>query len=97
MESAQFRPDRESRFRRRLQLFVYRQDGREIKTRLINISGRGCQLAPAEPLSVDEQVRIEIPRLGSIAATIRWSAEGKAGAEFVPQSDVWEETSKRNL
>jgi hypothetical protein len=42
-------------------------------------------------LAVDELVRIEVPRLGSVAATIRWASNGKAGAEFIPQSDVWEE------
>jgi hypothetical protein len=79
---------------RHLELFVHRQDGCEIKTVLTNVSERGCRLVPAEPLLAGEHVRIEIPRLGSIAAIIRWSLDGHAGAEFIAQSDVWEETAK---
>lgn len=83
--------DREGRSTRRVEAFLHRQDGREIRTLVTNISNRGCQLKPQGLLVVDELVRIEIPRVGSVAATIRWMSDGSAGAEFLPHSDVWEE------
>ena len=88
-------PERESRSTRRVEAFVHRQDGREVRTMLTNISNRGCQMKPQELLRVDELVRIDVPRVGSVAATIRWmSDDGNAGAEFIPQSEIWEEVSK---
>ena len=75
---------RESRSKRRVEAFVHRQDGREIKALVTNISNRACELRPQELLSVDERIRIEIPRLGSIAAAIRWISDEHAGAEFLP-------------
>lgn len=63
--------DRESRSSQRVDVFLQRQDGREIRTLVTNISNRGCQLRPQELLMVDELVRIEVPRVGSVAATIR--------------------------
>lgn len=83
--------DRESRSKRRIEAFLHRQDGREMKAMVTNVSARGCELRPQERLAVDELVRIEVPRLGSVAATIRWTSDENAGAEFVPQSDIWEE------
>ena len=93
MTSIRSLKDRQSRSTRRVETFLYRQDGREIRALLTNVSNHGCQLRPQEWLAVDERVRIEVPRLGSIAATIRWMSDGNAGAEFVPQSDVWEEAA----
>lgn len=84
--------DRESRSIRRVEAYLHRQDGREVRAFLTNVSNGGCQLRPREMPAIGETVRIEIPRLGSFAATIRWAADGYAGAEFVPQSDIWEET-----
>jgi hypothetical protein len=86
--------DRESRSTRRVEAFLQRQDGREIRALVTNISKRGCQLKPEEVLAVNELVRIDVPRLGSIAATILWMSNESAGAEFIPQSDVWEEVSR---
>jgi hypothetical protein len=94
MDNVQPHRDRESRLRRRLELFVHRDDGREIKAVLTNVSEHGCRLTLEEPVLPDERVRIEVPRLGNITATIRWSSNGDAGAEFVAQSDVWEERGK---
>ena len=90
MYGSQPQIDREYRLKRRRELFLHRQDGREIRILLTNISERGCELRLNEALAVDERVRIEVPRLGSLAATIRWSADGRAGAEFIGQSDIWE-------
>lgn len=88
---------RESRSTRRVEAFLRRQDGREIRTLVTNISNCGCQIKLQEVLAVDELVRIEIPRLGSIAASIRWMADGMAGAEFIVHSDVWEEVRDSSL
>jgi hypothetical protein len=93
MKSVLSQTDRESRSARSVEVFLRRQDGREIKTLLTNVSERGCRLMPREALEVDELVRIEVPRVGSVAATVRWSLDGHAGAEFIPQSDVWEEVT----
>ena len=84
---------RESRSTRSVEVFLRRQDGREIKTLLTNVSAHGCRLLPREELSINEHIRIDVPRLGSIAAMVRWSLDGYAGAEFIPQSDVWEEVA----
>ena len=84
--------DRESRSTRRIEAYLYRQDGREMRALVTNVSKRGCQLRSREVLAVDELIRIEVPRIGSFAATIRWAADYDAGAEFVPQSDIWKET-----
>ena len=83
--------DRESRSTRRIEAFVHRQNGREIGAFVTNVSNCGCQLKPRESLEIDEFVRIEIPRVGSVAARIRWTSNGNSGAEFIPQSDIWEE------
>ena len=91
MQSVRSKRQRESRSTRSVEVFLRRQDGREIRTLLTNISTRGCRLLPREALAINELIRIEIPRLGSVAALIRWSLDGYAGAEFIPQSDVWEE------
>jgi hypothetical protein len=82
---------RESRSTRRIEAYLRRQDGRGMRAILTNISSRGCGLKAGQALAIDELVRIEVPRAGSVAATIRWTAEGEAGAEFLPESDVWEE------
>jgi PilZ domain-containing protein len=86
--------DRESRSTRRIEAFLQRQNGQEVWALVTNISNRGCQLKPAVVLAVDELVRINLPRVGSIAATIRWVLNESAGAEFIPHSDVWEEVSR---
>ena len=82
--------DRESRSIRRVDVFVHRQDGQEVAALLTNISNRGIQLKTSEKLDLNELVRIEVPRLGGVAARIRWTLGGLAGAELVPHSDVWE-------
>ena len=94
MDSVRSTVDRESRSIRRIEAFLYRQDGREMKAMLTNVSKRGCEIRPQHLLAIDELVRIEVPRLGSFAATIRWMTDGRAGAEFIPQSDIWEEVSE---
>lgn len=91
MEILRLLSDRESRSTRRIEAFLCRQDGHEIRALVTNISRRGCQLKPQELLAVDELVRIEFPRVGSVAAKIRWMSDERAGAEFIPDSDVWEE------
>lgn len=91
--------DRESRSIRRVDVFVHRQDGREIAALLTNISSRGVQLKTSEEFCSNELVHIDIPRLGGVAARIRWASDGFAGAELVPHSDVWEvvlQSSDRN-
>lgn len=85
------RVERASRCVRRVPAFVHREDGREISVTLTNVSTGGCELMVAEPLAVGELVRIEFPRIGGMAARIRWTTGSHAGAEFIPQSDVWEE------
>jgi hypothetical protein len=82
--------ERESRSTRRIEAFLCRQDGHEIRALVTNISRRGCQLKPHQQLAVDELVRIDFPRVGSVAAKIRWMSDGSAGAEFIPDSDIWE-------
>lgn len=82
--------DRESRSRRRIDVLVHRQDGRKIAALLTNVSNRGFQLKASEELNSNELIRIEIPRLGDVAARVCWASGGLAGAELIPYSDVWE-------
>jgi len=89
MKNLQSQTDRESRSTRRVEAILRRQDGREIGTLITNISNRGCRLNAKVTLTVDELIRIDVPRAGSVAATIRWISDGEAGAEFIPGSDVW--------
>jgi hypothetical protein len=83
--------DRESRSLRNVEAFLHRQDGQETKAVVVNISARGCKLSTGELLAVDELVRLEVPRLGSVVAAIRWVSRGSAGAEFIPHSEMWED------
>lgn len=93
MHQARPSRERESRSTRRVELYLRRQDGREIKTLLTNISARGCRLRLREALAVGELIRLEVPRLGSVAGAVRWRLDGNAGIEFIAQSDVWEEVA----
>lgn len=88
---------RESRSKRRIEAFVHRQNGRELRVLVTNISRSGCGLRPSNELAADELVRIEIPRVGSFAAEIRWTSAEFAGARFIPQSDVWEEAARTGI
>lgn len=93
MEDIQFRKIRESRSTRRIEAFLHSPRGQEIRAIVTNISNRGCRLKAKGPLSIDELVRIEVPRVGSVAATIRWVSNGEVGIEFIPDSDIWDEAS----
>lgn len=83
-------PGREGRSTRYVEAYLRRQDGREISAVVVNISLRGCRLRAEEELLPGERIWVGVPRLGSIAANVRWVEQGLAGVEFIPQSDVWE-------
>lgn len=94
MNGTQTLPYRESRSTRRIEVFLRKQDGRELRTLVTNISNRGCRLNANGVLSVDELVQLKIPRVGSVTATIRWVSKDEAGVEFIPGSDFWEAVTK---
>lgn len=82
--------EREGRTERPVEAYVLTNDGREIPVVITNVSNCGCLIKAGGDFASGEQVRIEVPRLGGIWAQIRWAADGDAGAEFVPGSDLWE-------
>lgn len=86
-----FKPvEREGRSPRCVDAFVLFKDGREIAVTIINISNRGGLIQGIGCFAAGDQVRVEVPRLGGLWAQIRWAANGNAGVEFVPDSDLWE-------
>lgn len=63
--------------------FAERPDGSEAVLTVANLSYEGCQLNSGENFLTGERVKLNLPRRGEILAEIRWSAEGKAGANFI--------------
>jgi hypothetical protein len=61
----------------------------EVAAIICNISEAGCCIQAATHFEAGEKVEILVPRLGSIAATIKWSDAGHSGAAFVAGSQEW--------
>lgn len=58
-------------------------DGTIIPVRLTNISNEGCQIEAERTLPIGEKLKLELPRLGLVAAQVRWSLQGTAGIQFL--------------
>ncbi len=61
-----------------------RTNGSEVAAIVINLSLGGCCLIG--PFRVGERLTVKIPKIGSLAAEIRWALMGRAGARFVTQT-----------
>lgn len=68
----------------RLDAAVIRGDGTEVTAIVTDLSLDGCCLIG--PFRIGEQVTVKIPKVGSLAAEVRWAFMGRAGARFVTQT-----------
>ncbi|OBV11168.1 helix-turn-helix domain-containing protein [Erythrobacter dokdonensis] len=58
-------------------------DGQEANVRLHNISAAGLLLETAIDLAAGEELTLDLPEAGQVAARIIWSSEGLYGCAFV--------------
>jgi DNA-binding response OmpR family regulator len=64
------------------------EDGSEIACRVRDISRTGFMAEVASPLKPGEPIRILLPKLGPVAAEVRWSRAGQLGAQFAEELDL---------
>ena len=81
---------RESRSARWTDASVRSKRVAEAPAVITNISTRGGRIRSAAVFEAGELIQIVVPRLGLIAAQVRWSERGDLGAEFVVGSDSWD-------
>lgn len=68
---------------------------------LVNLSSTGMLLSCPRALNVGDQVRVDLPEIGSTAAQVVWCETDEYGCQFlepIPESVVWaaEQVSRRN-
>ena len=68
----------------RLDASVMRGNGTEVGTIVTDLSLDGCCLIGT--FGIGERVTVKIPKVGNLAAEIRWAFMGRAGARFVSQA-----------
>ena len=68
----------------RLDASVVRGDGKEVAAIVTDLSLDGCCLIGA--FSIGERLVVKIPKVGSLAAEIRWAFMGRAGARFLSET-----------
>ena len=68
----------------RLDASVVLGDGAEVAAIVTDLSLDGCCLIGA--FSIGERITVKIPKVGSLAAEIRWAFMGRAGARFVSET-----------
>lgn len=68
----------------RLDATVTRGNGTELAAVVTDLSLDGCCLIG--PFQIGEQVTVKIPKVGSLAAEVRWAFMGRAGARFVTET-----------
>lgn len=71
-----------------LRAFATRPDGTILDLTLTDLSYDGCAVDCAAGLVVEEKLELAVNRRGSIAATVRWAAAGKAGLAFDTQAEA---------
>ena len=87
--SQQAKRDRASRSHRWIDARVRSRHQPEVPAIISNISEAGCCIEASAGFEAGEEVEIVVPRLGSIAAMVRWSHSGHSGAVFVIGSGRW--------
>jgi Flp pilus assembly pilin Flp len=85
--------DRGLRHSVRLDASVTRGDGAETAAVVTDLSLDGCCLIGR--FQIGEQVTVKIPKVGSLAAEVRWAFMGRAGARFV--SDTKRKIDERGV
>lgn len=68
----------------RLDASVTRGNGAETTAIVTDLSLDGCCLIGR--FQIGEQVTVKIPKVGSLAAEVRWAFMGRAGARFVSET-----------
>lgn len=68
----------------RLEASATRSNGMQVAAIVTDLSLDGCCLIG--PFRIGERVTVNIPRVGSLAAEIRWAFMGRAGARFVTET-----------
>jgi PilZ domain-containing protein len=76
--------------------FAIREDGSSVDVTLIDLSYDGCGIDCSLPLRPGETVRLAVHRGQAIAATVRWSADGKAGLKFVNPGGAAEQRPRQH-
>lgn len=76
--------DRGLRHNVRLHASVTRCSGAEVSAVVTDLSLDGCCLIGQ--FQIGERLTVKIPKLGSLAAEVRWAFMGRAGARFVTQT-----------
>ena len=66
---------------------VHRDGGQKVKVTLTNFSDNGCRIEAEEEFRIGERVSIALPRMGNVAAQVRWALPGSAGAQFLAETD----------
>jgi len=74
--------DRKDRARSNVPATLHRRDGSSEPAFVTNLSDEGCRIESASRLEIGERLKIAIPRVGELAAQIRWTVNGSAGARF---------------
>lgn len=67
---------------------IYRCDDSKVAVRIANMSFEGCELITVDTFEVGERVRIHIDGQGYIESEVRWTSEGRSGAEFLCECHV---------
>jgi hypothetical protein len=65
---------------------VLRDGGGRAAVKVTNLSLEGCCLLGG--FFIGERLTVELPRIGPLAAEIRWSFMGRAGARFAASKPV---------
>ena len=74
--------DRKERACSNVAAVLHRDDGSSEPVIVTNLSDEGCRIETAHRLQIGERLKIAIPRVGELAAQIRWTVNGSAGARF---------------
>lgn len=73
---------REERREVELGAVIHRRDGSCTSAEVHDLSYEGCRISGSGSLEPAERIRLVVPALGEIEAQVRWSASGRAGAQF---------------
>jgi hypothetical protein len=74
---------------------LVRADGTTYVVELIDLNYGGCGIRTQIPLDVGEALEVRVLGRGSIAAEVRWYADGKAGLLFDPVQEESREEIER--
>ena len=60
---------------------------RELQLLIVNISPMGLMARCDAAIQAEERIRVNLPIVGTVAATVRWSLGGRLGCQFDQQVD----------